>query len=64
MKIVIVGENCAKLRDAIVSNTVSPMKYNSPKPQDIVDEDAIVERLPLKIDARNTRIIKVETVFE
>jgi zinc protease len=64
MKIVIVGENCAKLRDAIVNDTVSPMKYNSPKPQDVLDEDAIIERLTLHIAPKNIRIIQAETVFE
>lgn len=64
MKIVLVGHDCAKLRDAIVSDAVSPMQYNSPKPQDILDEDKIVERLPLKIRTENVRIVKVESLFE
>jgi len=64
MKIVLVAENAAKLRDALVSDAPSPMTYNSPKPQDILDEDKIVEKLPLKIKRENVRIVKVESLFE
>ncbi|HUQ92568.1 MAG TPA: pitrilysin family protein [Bryobacteraceae bacterium] len=62
--IVLVGQDCAKLRDAIVSQAASPISYNSPKPDDILEEDKMVEKLPLRIKAENIRIIKVETIFE
>ena len=57
-------EQRPKLRDAIVQNTRSPMKYNSPKPDEILQEDKVVEKLALGIAAANTRIVKVETLFE
>jgi zinc protease len=47
-----------------VNDTPSPMKYNSPKPEAILIEDKVVEKLKLKIPAANVKIIKAETVFE
>ncbi len=64
MTIVVIGQDTAKLRDAIVNNTPSPMQYNSPKPDDILQEDKVVEKLKLNIPAANTKIVKVETLFE
>ncbi|MBL8176966.1 MAG: insulinase family protein [Bryobacterales bacterium] len=64
MVIVMVGRNTAQLRDAIVSDALSPMKYNSPKPEEILQEDKVVERLKLGIPAANTSIVKAETLFE
>lgn len=64
MRIVIVGSGCAALRDRIVEGAPSPMTYNSPKPQPVLEEDKIVERYPLRIRADAVRIVKVDTVFE
>jgi zinc protease len=64
MIVVMVGQNTAGLRDAIVNETPSPIAYNSPKPDDILQEDKIVEKLKLNIPAANTKIVKVETLFE
>lgn len=64
MVIAVIGQDTASLRDGIVQDSVSPMKYNSPKPDEILQEDKIVEKLKLGIPAANTRIIKVETLFE
>ncbi len=64
MKIVVIAENCDKLRDAILSETPSPMKYNSPKPKAILDEDKIVEKLPLHVRKDSVKILPVNTIFE
>ncbi|MBS1824448.1 MAG: insulinase family protein [Acidobacteria bacterium] len=64
MIIAVIGQNTAKLRDAIVQETASPMKYNSPKPDDILAEDKLVEKLKLNIPAASANIIKAETLFE
>jgi len=64
MVIAVIAQDTAKLRDAIVGEAVSPMKYNSPKPDEILQEDKIVEKMKLGIAAANTRIVKVETLFE
>lgn len=64
MKIVVIAENCGKLRDAILSEARSPMKYNSPKPKEILEEDEIVEKLPLHVRKDSVKILPVNTVFE
>jgi zinc protease len=64
MKIVVVAQDCGKLRDAITSETPSPMRYNAPKPKEILDEDKMVEKYPLRIKPGSTRVVKVETLFE
>ena len=64
MKIVLVGENSAALRDKIVSNAPSPMNYNSPKPDDVVREDKVVSTLPLKIPASAIKIVPADKFFE
>src|SRR5262249_10574032 len=43
MRIVLVTKDGDAIRNAIVKNTSSPIKYNSPKPKEIMDEDKIIE---------------------
>jgi zinc protease len=64
MKIVLVAEGCEKLKEAIVKDSPSPMTYNAPKPADVLEEDKIVEKLPLRIKAANVRVVPAETLFE
>jgi len=40
------------------------MRYNAPKPPELVAEDKQVERFRLGIDRAQIRIIPVEEVFE
>jgi hypothetical protein len=40
------------------------MKYNAPKPDDILAEDKIVQSLKLGFKAQNVRIVPVDTIFE
>src|SRR3989442_2044086 len=43
VRIAIVTKDAAGLRDAIISNRPSPITYNAPKPQAILDEDKVIE---------------------
>ena len=61
LEIVAVSANAEELKKKIESGAPSPMTYNSPKRQEILDEDKAVEKWPLK--ARIT-IVPVEKVFE
>jgi hypothetical protein len=38
--------------------------YNSPKAQDILDEDKIVEKWPLRLKRDDVSIVPVDQVFE
>jgi zinc protease len=62
-KIVAVGEGMDQLREAILSNQVSPMTYNSPKPPEILEEDRLVERRLLAVAPANARVVPVSTIF-
>jgi len=65
MRIVIVAKDADALRDAIVAEKPSPMTYaaGATKPQEILDEDKIIEALPLGISASNARVVPVEEIF-
>jgi zinc protease len=63
MRIVVVTKDAEGLRDAILANKPSPITYNSPKPQAIMDEDKIIEAYPIDVRAGQVRITPVEQVF-
>lgn len=63
LKIVMIGENLAALREDILANRPSPISYNSPKPEEILAEDAVVAALPLDIAPENALVVPVDTAF-
>lgn len=62
--IVAVAKDCESMKKAFLAGEPSPMKYNSPKAQDVLDEDKIVERWKLDLKPEAIRIIPVDSVFE
>jgi len=64
LTIVAVAKNCEELKSRMVSNVPSPMHYNSPKPQDVLDEDKTVESRKLALMPENIRIVPADRVFE
>ncbi|MGD0200109.1 MAG: pitrilysin family protein [Bryobacteraceae bacterium] len=62
--IVVVARNCEELKKQFLAGAPSPMTYNSPKPQQILDEDRIVERWKLDLKPENITIVPVDSVFE
>jgi zinc protease len=63
MRIVVVTKDAEGLRDAILANKPSPMTYNSPKPQEILDEDKVIQVYPIEVSEKNVRITPVDQVF-
>ncbi|MDP9172115.1 MAG: insulinase family protein, partial [Acidobacteriota bacterium] len=59
-----VAGNADEIKAALISGDASPIKYNSPKPQEVMDEDKIVEKFPLHLRAEDVKIVPVATVFE
>lgn len=49
LRIVAVGEGLQDFKNAILENRASPMTYNSPKPEEILEEDKVVERRPIPV---------------
>jgi zinc protease len=64
MVIAIVTEDAEGFKKALVANTPSPMQYDSPKPEAILQEDKIIMKYPLAIKAENVTIIPAEKIFE
>ncbi len=64
VRIAIITRDAAGLRDAIISNRPSPINYNSPKPQAILDEDKVIEVHKINVKPANVVIVAVKKVFE
>jgi zinc protease len=64
LQIAIVCENAEAIRAALVADTPSPMKYDSAKPPELLEEDELIASYPLSIEAANALIVPVEEMFE
>ncbi len=64
MRIVLVTRDAEGLRVAITSNKTSSITYNSAKPQEIVEEDKIIENYKINVKAEDVVIVPVEKVFQ
>ena len=64
LSISIVANHAEDLRNELANDDPSPMTYNTPKAQSILDEDKIAEKWPLKLKADSIRIVPVEQVFQ
>jgi zinc protease len=63
LKIVMITKDAEGLRQQLVSDAVSTVKYESEKPQALLDEDKVIGAMPLGIRADAVRIIPAEDVF-
>jgi zinc protease len=61
LSVVIVTKDAQGLRDALLADAVSTIKYDSPKPDDIVAEDKVIGSMKLGI--KDVKIVPVEEVF-
>jgi zinc protease len=50
--------------EAMANNIPTPMTYDSPKPQNIVDEDKIIGTFPLKVNRAKSRVVDSKELFE
>jgi zinc protease len=64
MRIAMVTKDAEALRDAITGNKPSPITYNSAKPQDIVNEDKIIENYKISVKPEDVTIVPIEKVFQ
>jgi zinc protease len=64
LDLVIVGQGMEAFKQELVSNKPSPMTYNSPKPEQILEEDKKVQALNLGLKPESMTVIPVEKVFE
>jgi|GEM_PF-6944048 len=64
LKVAIVTNDAKSLKDAMLSNAPSPIKYQSPVSEKILEEDKTISTLPLGINASKTRVVPVSQLFE
>ncbi|MBA2244035.1 MAG: insulinase family protein [Gemmatimonadetes bacterium] len=63
MRVVMVTGDAEALREAIVSNRPSPITYNSPKPQEILEEDRVIQDYRIEVQPERVRVVPVAEVF-
>jgi len=63
MKIVMITRDADGLRQQLVSDAVSTIKYEAEKPQALLDEDKVIGALKLGIRPEAVRVIPVDEVF-
>jgi zinc protease len=63
MKIVMITKDAEGLREKLVSDAVSTIKYEAEKPQALLDEDKVIGAKKLGIRPDAVRIIPDEDVF-
>jgi zinc protease len=62
--IAVVTKGGEDFKRQLISADASPMKYNSPKPAQITDEDKVVEKWPLNLHAEDIIVRPVGEVFQ
>lgn len=63
LHVVFITKDATGLRDALVADAFSPVTYDAPKPQDVLDEDKVIGSLKLNIRPNAVTITKVDDVF-
>ncbi len=59
----IITKDAEGLKQQLLSDAFSPIKYDGEKPQSLLDEDKIIGALKLRLSADKVRITPVEQVF-
>jgi len=63
VKFVFITPDAADLKKRLVSDQPSPMTYNSPKPQEVLEEDKVIQDLKLGFTESSVTIVPAESVF-
>lgn len=63
MQVVIVTQAADRLKERIVEGEPSPITYNSPKPEELLAEDKIIEKYKIPVQEDSVQVVPVENVF-
>ena len=63
LSIVVITKDAAGLKQALVSDAVSSIKYDGDKPKELLDEDRAIGARKLNIAAEKVRITPIAEVF-
>jgi zinc protease len=61
---VFISKDGKDMKQRLVSEQPSPMKYNSAKDEDLLNKDKFLQKYPLHINADDVSIVPVEAVFQ
>jgi zinc protease len=64
MRIVMVTKDAEGLRNAIINNTPSPIKYNAPPAAAILEEDKAIQVYKINVKPEDVAVVPVERVFQ
>jgi len=64
LSVVFVAKDADALKDTLLADGFSAIKYEAPKPQELLDEDRVIGNLKLNIRPESVKITPVEQVFE
>lgn len=64
VKFAVVTSGAEAFRDALVANTPSPVVYDTPKPDEVLEEDTHISTHHLPFTVENIRIVKVDDMFQ
>ncbi len=64
LKVAMVAEDAEGLKDALVTGAPSPITYDTPKPDEILEEDKEIIKYPLNIAKGAVKIIPATEMFE
>ncbi|MCB2205189.1 insulinase family protein [bacterium] len=63
LRIAMVTMGAQEFADELAADTPSPVTYDTPKPEEVLEEDKIIEAYPLDIARENISIVPVEEMF-
>ncbi len=63
LSVVMISADAAGLRNELLSGAFTPISYNAPKPQEVLDEDQVIGARSLGLTADSVTITPVEDVF-
>jgi zinc protease len=63
MEIAVVTKDAAGFKDALLKDAPSPIKYSTPKPASVLDEDKEIISFPIKVKEENIKIVPVGELF-
>lgn len=64
LKVVFVTNDAEILKDRLVNNLPSPIKYDTPKPEAVLEEDHEIANYPLHVKPEHVKILKLDSLFE
>jgi zinc protease len=63
VKFVFITPDAADLKSRLVSDQASPMTYNSAKPEAVLEEDKVIQELPLGFTQDSVKVVPAESIF-